>query len=69
MSYMYTCGAIGAETADEVLLRVPIRNRVVTDVSEVCCEYGREETRRAVCRVRFFACIPRRMDIDHVVYR
>lgn len=72
MAYMYSCGVVGQERADEVLLRVPLRLQdqnsnttpkevlkdtedgvvgTLKEVNRICHEYGREETRRAVCRV------------------
>jgi nuclear pore complex protein Nup85 len=61
---MYTCGHIGEQMADQVLMRVPIRLQdpgsslalqgdivgVLQEINQVCYEHGREETRRSVCR-------------------
>jgi len=66
VAYMYTCGDIGRERGDEVLVRVPLRlhpsetpstseeavAQAVKEISEVCFNHQREAVRRTVCRVR-----------------
>ena len=70
---MRSCGTIGKEMADQVLMRVPLKLRqgegaaltkaeaniraghLDGDLREVissCAEYGRESTRREICKVR-----------------
>lgn len=70
VDYMYSCGNVGKERADEILLRVPLRLQeqdseenkiragdvvgVLKDVNQTCFQHKREAVRRSVCRVRFF---------------
>ncbi|KAI9510038.1 nucleoporin Nup85-like protein [Russula earlei] len=67
VAYMCSCGPIGREQADQVLLRVPISLNLSTSdndaarlggvptalraVIETCHEYGRESVRRMVCTI------------------
>jgi nuclear pore complex protein Nup85 len=65
---MYSCGDIGRERADEILVRVPLKlhpsetpstpeeaiAQAVKEISEVCFNYQREAVRRTVCRVSGF---------------
>lgn len=66
-AYMFSCGEVGVQCADKVLLRVPLRLGVpqqsagedatgvltdtLRDVNAICFEYQREEVRRSVCRI------------------
>ncbi|KAJ4479675.1 nucleoporin Nup85-like protein [Lentinula edodes] len=67
IAYLYSCGRVGEEQADEVLMRVPLSlnpaaigespipsdtmAEVVKDISAICREHGRESVRRAVCKI------------------
>ncbi|KLO17911.1 hypothetical protein SCHPADRAFT_820586 [Schizopora paradoxa] len=77
VDYLCTCGDIGKEMADQILLRVPLglgdlpsgRNRqehgenleseaedgdlsgTVKELNATCFDYGREPTRRTICRI------------------
>lgn len=65
VDYMYSCGDVGKEQADEVLLRVPLRLHekpepartglvgILKDINQTCLQYERESVRRTVCRVSF----------------
>lgn len=64
---MYSCGNVGKERGDEVLMRVPLRLQeqklvenqgemegivgTLRDLNQVCFEFQREAARRAICRV------------------
>ncbi|KAJ7583127.1 Nup85 nucleoporin-domain-containing protein [Mycena floridula] len=67
LSYMYSCGDVGRERADEILLRVPLKLHeqrpktsdategglvgALKQVNEMCFEYKREAVRRTVCKI------------------
>ncbi|RDB15810.1 Nuclear pore complex protein Nup85 [Hypsizygus marmoreus] len=67
VDYMYSCGDVGKQQADEVLLRVPLRLHeqlqsnervrsggvvgILKDVNQTCLQYQREYVRRTVCRI------------------
>lgn len=66
VDYMYSCGDVGKQQADEVLLRVPLRLHektetvrtggvvgVLKDVNQTCLQHERESVRRTICRVCF----------------
>ncbi|THV00805.1 hypothetical protein K435DRAFT_776286 [Dendrothele bispora CBS 962.96] len=71
IAYMYSCGDIGRERGDEILVRVPLRlhpseapstpeeaiAQAVKEVSEVCFNYQREAVRRTVCRIAAQTCV------------
>ncbi|EDR05684.1 uncharacterized protein LACBIDRAFT_302853 [Laccaria bicolor S238N-H82] len=67
VEYMYSCGDVGKDRADEILLRVPLRLQeqnfeeikiragdvvgVLKDVNQTCFQHKREAVRRSVCRI------------------
>ncbi|KAI0310662.1 nucleoporin Nup85-like protein [Amylostereum chailletii] len=64
VSYLCSCGEIGRQRADEVLLRVPIQTvsgrdndglgevpEILKEVVKTCFEYEREHIRRMVCAI------------------
>ncbi|KAJ6581722.1 Nup85 nucleoporin-domain-containing protein [Mycena capillaripes] len=50
VDYMYSCGVVGKERGDEVLIRVPLRLND-KNVNQTYFHYGREAARRTVCRI------------------
>ncbi|KAF5369464.1 hypothetical protein D9758_002731 [Tetrapyrgos nigripes] len=71
IAYMYSCGDIGRERADEILVRVPLKlhpsetsgtpeeaiAQAVKEISEVCFNHQREAVRRTVCRIAAQSCV------------
>lgn len=67
LAYMYSCGNVGKERGDEILMRVPLRLQeqksaenqgemegvvgTLRDLNQVCFEFQRETARRAICRI------------------
>ncbi|KAK0189185.1 Nup85 nucleoporin-domain-containing protein [Armillaria mellea] len=67
LAYMYSCGNVGKERGDEVLMRVPLRLQeqkvaenqgemegivgTLRDLNQVCFEFQRETVRRVICRI------------------
>ncbi|KAK7060823.1 hypothetical protein VNI00_000556 [Paramarasmius palmivorus] len=61
VSYMYSCGDIGKERGDAVLMHIPLRQRIsqpadnlsetIKEINAICFEHQREYVRRAVCRI------------------
>ncbi|KAK0488650.1 nucleoporin Nup85-like protein [Armillaria novae-zelandiae] len=67
LAYMYSCGNVGKERGDEVLMRVPLRLQeqkvaenqgemegivgTLRDLNQICFEFQREAARRAICRI------------------
>ncbi|KAJ3729997.1 Nup85 nucleoporin-domain-containing protein [Lentinula guzmanii] len=62
IAYLYSCGKVGEEQGDQVLMRVPLQlgdsghspdrlAEIVKEISATCWEYGRESVRRAVCKI------------------
>ncbi|KAF8892121.1 nucleoporin Nup85-like protein [Infundibulicybe gibba] len=67
VDYMYSCGVVGKNQADEILLRVPLKLHeqtsdepkirsgdvvgVLKEVNETCFQYQREAVRRTVCKI------------------
>lgn len=82
IAYLYSCGRVGEEQADEVLMRVPLSlnaatldrsltpsdtmAEVVKDISAICREHSRESVRRAVCKV--FLCLLGLLNGIHVPF-